>query len=83
MFLGLSLNYFYVGLGNRWGDAKVSLIGFLAYDLVLIVPFLQHFSRVRPEHWISLVIYTAVLIYSGALAAYYLFFAHRWRLAAT
>lgn len=81
MFLGLALNYGYVGLGNCWGDAKVSLLGFLAYDLVLIVPFLQHFSRVRPEHLTSLAIYTAVLVYSGALAVYYLFVDRRWRLS--
>ncbi|TCT24105.1 hypothetical protein [Thiobaca trueperi] len=80
LFLGLALNYGYVSLGNRWSDAKVSLIGFLAYDLVLIVPFLQHFSRARPEHLTSLTIYTAVLIYSGALAVYYLFFDRHWRL---
>lgn len=73
MFLGLSLNYGYVSLGNRWGDAEVSLIGFLAYDLVLIIPFIHHFSHVRPEHLMSLAIYTAVLVYSGALAVYYLF----------
>jgi hypothetical protein len=82
MFLGLALNYGYVSLGNRWSDAKVSLIGFLAYDLVLIVPFLQHFSRARPEHLTSLAIYTAVLVYSGALAVYYLFFDRHWRLSA-
>ena len=80
MFLGLSLNYGYVGLCNRWSHAKVSLMGFLAYDLVLIFPFLQHFSHVRPEHLTSLSIYTAVLVYSGVLAVYYLFFARYWRL---
>ena len=31
-------------------------------------------------HLTSLTIYTAVLIYSGALAVYYLFFDRHWRL---
>jgi hypothetical protein len=49
------------------------LLGFLAYDLVLIGPFLQHFSTVRPEMRLSLVLYTAVVVYSGLLAIYFLF----------
>jgi hypothetical protein len=42
-------------------------LGFLAYDLVLIIPFLQHFANVRPEMLLSLTIYTAVVSYSGLL----------------
>jgi hypothetical protein len=48
-------------------------MGFLAYDVVLIVPFMQHFQTVRPDLWTNLVAYVAVLVYSAALAAYYLF----------
>ncbi|HLW02307.1 MAG TPA: hypothetical protein VKT82_26865 [Ktedonobacterales bacterium] len=45
----------------------------LGYGLVLIVPFLRHFANVSPGHTISLVVYVIVLVYSGALAIYYLF----------
>ena len=49
------------------------LLGFLAYDLILIVPFIGHFTTVTSDHLLSLSIYVAVLVYSGALAVYYLF----------
>ena len=52
---------------------KRQLLGFLAYDLVLIGPFLQHFSTVRPEMRLSLILYTFVVCYSGLLAIYFLF----------
>ena len=57
----------------RWHSARGQLLGFLAYDLILIGPFLAHFNTVNPVHRLSLTIYTLVLVYSGALAVYYLF----------
>lgn len=72
IFLGAAL-YFLDGLLRPyWHNAKGQLLGFLAYDLVLIVPFLGHFANVLPQHRLSLTIYVAVLVYSGALAVYYL-----------
>lgn len=52
--------------------ACAQLWSFLAYDLVLIGPFLGHFANVKPEQRMSLILYTTVLIYSGAVAVYYL-----------
>ena len=49
------------------------LLSFLAYDLVLIVPFLSLFKTVQTEYLIGLIVYVTVLNYSGALAVYYLF----------
>jgi hypothetical protein len=80
MFVGLSVSYLYLCIWGRWGDAKISLSGFLIYDLVLIGPFLRLFTDVKPDHWVSLVLYTLVLLYSGALAAYYLCVNRTWRL---
>ena len=75
IFLGAAV-YFAAGLRRPlWANAKGPLIGFLAYDLVLIGPFLAHFGTVRPEHRLSLILYVAVLLSSGALAVAYL-----WRL---
>ncbi len=68
IFLGLSLAY---GLSALWADrdmALVAMLGFLAYDLVLLPPFLLHFATVRPEHLLSLSIYVAVLVYSAIVA---------------
>jgi hypothetical protein len=73
IFLGAA-SYFVVALRSpRWHSAKGQLIGFLAYDLVLIGPFLAHFGTVEPAHRLSLILYVGVLVYSGALAVYYLF----------
>lgn len=80
IFYGAAV-YFVVGaLERRWAAAAGQLIGFLAYDLVLIGPFLARFDDVPPDHRPSLVVYTAVLVVSGALAAYYLFVDRRTRI---
>jgi len=73
IFLGAA-SYFAISLRSPWWhSARGQLIGFLAYDLVLIGPYLAHFDSVHPAHRLSLILYVAVLVYSGALAAYYLF----------
>jgi len=66
--------YFLYGLlVPRWHHALGQLLNFLAYDLVLIVPFLWLFKTAKPEYVFSLIVYVAVLIYSGAIAVYFLF----------
>ena len=80
IFLGAMCYFLYGIIYPCWGNAKGQLLGFLAYDLVLIVPFLQHFWTVRPEMLLSLTIYTAVVSYSGLLAIYFLFVHPRTRL---
>ncbi|MEA2639838.1 MAG: hypothetical protein QOF51_1232 [Chloroflexota bacterium] len=74
IFLGPVVYFTYGAAQNRWHTACGQLLGFLAYDLVLIGPFLAHWSTVVPEQRTSLLIYIAVLLYSGALAVYFLFF---------
>jgi len=56
-----------------WGNAKGQLLAFLAYDLVLIVPFARRFATVPPEMLLSLTVYTAVISYSALLAIFFLF----------
>jgi hypothetical protein len=72
-FLGAACYFLYGALRARWDNAGGQLLGFLGYDLILIVPFLRHFANVPPGHLLSLIIYVLVLVYSGALAIYYLF----------
>lgn len=73
IFLGDAF-YFLYGLHRpRWNNTLGQLLSFLAYDLVLIVPFIGLFPTVKPEHMLNLVLYTAVLIYSGAVSVYFLF----------
>lgn len=80
IFLGAMCYFIYALVKPQWGNAKGQLMGFLAYDLVLIVPFLQHFDDVIPEQRLSLTIYTGILIYSGLIAAYFLFIDKRMSL---
>lgn len=72
-FLGAAAYFSYALLRPSWANTAGQLAGFLAYDLVLIVPFLQRLPNVEPRWQISLIIYTLVVSYSGLLAIYYLF----------
>ncbi len=71
-FLGAACYFLYGLVHPSWQKACGQLWAFLAYDLVLIVPYLLHFALARPEQLPSLLINTLVLLYSGALAIYYL-----------
>jgi hypothetical protein len=80
MFLGAAA-YFGFGLVEpRWENAGGQLAGFLAYDVVLIVPFLQRLPTIDESLRINLVIYTAVVAGSGLLALWYLALDRRTRI---
>jgi hypothetical protein len=71
-FLGAAVYFLYGLLRPAWTNAGGQLAGFLAYDLVLIVPFLTRLPTV-PDQWrVSLIVYTGVLVGSGVLAVRYL-----------
>lgn len=73
MFIGAAGYFVYATLRPSWGNAGGQLAGFLAYDLVLIVPFLQRLPASPPDFRTNLIIYIAVVTYSGLLAVYFLF----------
>jgi hypothetical protein len=73
IFLGDAFYFLYGLLKPRWHNALGQLLSFLAYDLVLIVPFIKLFGTVKPELMLNLTVYVAVLVYSGAVAVYFLF----------
>jgi hypothetical protein len=73
MFLGAAVYFVYGLLRPSWLNSAGQMIGFLAYDVVLIVPFLTRLPTTPPENQIGLTIYTVVVVYSGLLAFYYLF----------
>lgn len=72
MFLGDAFYFLYALLAPRWHNAATQLWSFLAYDLVLIPPFLLHFGKVEKDLLPSLIVYTAILFFSAAVAVYYL-----------
>jgi hypothetical protein len=80
IFIGDAFYFLYSLLYPRWHNAAGQLLSFLAYDLVLIVPFLMLFKTVKPEFMFSLVVYVGVLVYSGGLAVYFLFIDSKTRL---
>lgn len=81
VYLGAAVYFLYGLIYPVWGNVKGQLAGFLAYDLILIVPFIQHLMvTVKPEHQLSLWVYLSVLIYSAMLAIYYLFIHRESRL---
>ena len=71
-FLGAACYFLYGLVRPSWPKACGQLWAFLAYDLVLIVPYLLRFAIASPVQLPSLIINTAVLLYSGTLAVYYL-----------
>lgn len=71
-FLGASSYFLYGLLHPSWPKACGQLWAFLAYDLVLIVPWLQRLATAQSQELPSLIINIAVLVYSAALAIYYL-----------
>jgi hypothetical protein len=72
-FIGAAAYFAYGIIRPGWWNTAGQLTGFLAYDLILIVPFLQRLPTIAPELRLGLIIYTGILIYSGLLAIYYLF----------
>ncbi len=73
VFLGAAVYFLHGVFYPHWVNAKGQLLGFLAYDIVLLWPYTQHLQSVKQEHFLSLVIYIGVLVYSFLLAVYFLF----------
>jgi hypothetical protein len=73
MFLGAVAYFAYSVARPSWMNTGGQLAGFLAYDLVLIVPLINHFGSVSPQLMPNLILYVVVVSYSGLLGIYYLF----------
>ncbi len=80
IFLGAAAYFSYSLLRPSWHNAAGQLMGFLAYDVVLIVPFLTMLPTIAERYRPNLIIYTAVISYSALLAIYYLFINPQTRL---
>jgi hypothetical protein len=80
MFLGAAAYFGYGLVDRRWENAGGQLAGFLAYDIILIVPFIVRIIEGAPSYYgtrseplrLNLLLYAAVILLSGLLAAYYL-----------
>jgi len=83
MFLGAAAYFTFALVEPRWENAGGQLAGFLAYDVVLVLPFLQRLPTIPENLRINLVIYTAVVIASGVLAFWYLAIDRRTRIGSS
>ena len=83
IFLSDAFYFIYALLKPRWHNALGQLLSFLFYDLVLIFPFINLFRTVAPERMLSLILYVIVLVYSGAIAIYFLFIHKETRMIAS
>jgi hypothetical protein len=72
MFLGAATYFVYGLLDRRWENAGGQLAGFIAYDVVLILPFVLRLPTIEAELLLNLVVYLVVVVGSGILAAWYL-----------
>ena len=82
VFLAAAWSFAYPLMRPQVEHVRVGLLGFLAYDLVLLLPFVRHFDTVRPELRTSLTIYLVALSASAAVSIYYLFVSRATRFAA-
>jgi len=80
VYLGAAVYFIHGFVLPRWSNAAGQLAGFLAYDVILLGPFFAHFADVSGGQLTSLIVYVAFLLYSGALAVYYLLISERTRL---
>jgi hypothetical protein len=72
-FIGAAAYFAYGVARPVWHNAVGQLLGFLAYDLVLIGLVAGLLPAISDERRASLFIYLAVLTYSALLAVYYVF----------
>lgn len=72
VFLGAALYFLHGFLRPTWTNARGQLMGFLAYDLVLLWPYVAHLDKVLPAHRTSLIVYLGVILYSAVLAVWHL-----------
>jgi uncharacterized membrane protein len=80
VFLGDGLFFLHGVLRPYRNNARGQLANFLAFDLVLLVPFVRHFSDATDDQLVGLGIWTAIIVISGVLAVYYLLIDARTRL---
>lgn len=73
IFLGAALYFAYGFFRPVMGNAMGQLWGFLAYDFILIEPYIKHLSTVKPEHRTSLVVYLFFIVYSMVMGLYCLY----------
>ena len=76
LFLASAMYFFDGWLRPSLTNSSGQLIGFLVYDMVLIPPYLRHWEKASGGFRVSLAIYLIVLVWSAALAIWFLWKYH-------
>jgi hypothetical protein len=71
LFLASAIYFFDGWFRPSAANAFGQLLGFLVYDIVLIPPYLRHWSKALGGFRVSLVIYLIVLLWSASLALWF------------
>ncbi len=80
MFLGSASYFAYALVRPRWTNAGGQLAGFLAYDVMLIVPLATRSDSAYSERGPNLWAYVAVIVSSAIVAVWYLLLAPETRM---
>jgi hypothetical protein len=72
VFLGLALYYIYPVIRPTRQNATGALLGFLAYDVVLIGPLIGRIPVLQPQHALTHAVALAIVVVSAGLALGYL-----------
>ena len=73
IFLGAAAYFLYAFTHPSWGNAHGQLMGFLAYALVLLGPFILHLRTVPDNLRMQLIVYLGVLTFGMLSAVFFLF----------
>lgn len=73
IFVAASCSFIYPLLRGGMEYVIGGLVGFLAYDIVLIVPFLGHLDEVPAGLKGNLILYITALVVTASVSIYYLF----------
>jgi hypothetical protein len=83
LFVGDAAYFLYAALRPAWPHAAGAWLAFLAYDVILIIPLVNHFAVVREEHRLGLLLYVAVVATTLVLSLYSLLVDRRTRIIGT
>jgi hypothetical protein len=72
IFFGNAFYFLYAVGRPVWHSSRAQLWSFLAYDVVLIWPLVDHLSTVPSDLQLNLILYIAIVVFSAALAVFYL-----------
>jgi hypothetical protein len=77
LFAGTGASLLYGLVRNKWEIVSAQLLAFLAYDIVLIPPFIDFFNKVQADKLPGFIVYFGFVTGSAIVAVYYLFFDRR------